>query len=58
MPSDVGTFYSRAFDRRLKSDYGEVVGLGEDEIAADLAKAGEFIAYVQSLLGSIGDGAQ
>lgn len=47
LPVEMGKFYSRAFDHRLESDYGEIVELKEEEVRADLAKAQEFIARVQ-----------
>lgn len=53
---DMGKFYSRVFDHRLESDYGEVVELDKDDIKADLDKAEKFIAHIRSLVGSTGDG--
>jgi uncharacterized protein (UPF0332 family) len=49
----LGKFYSRVFDHRLVSDYGKVVKLEEEDIKADLDKAREFIAHIESQLGSI-----
>lgn len=56
VPVDMGKFYSRVFDHRLESDYGEVVELDRDDIKADLNMAEKFIAHVRSLVGSTGDG--
>jgi uncharacterized protein (UPF0332 family) len=56
VPVDMGKFYSRVFDHRLESDYGEIVELDRDDMKADLEKAKEFITRIKSLLGSIGDG--
>jgi uncharacterized protein (UPF0332 family) len=50
MPLDMGKFYSSVFDRRLEGDYGEIVELQEEDIRADLAKAEEFIARIESQL--------
>ena len=50
LPLDVGKFYSSVFDRRLEGDYGEVVELHEEDIRADLARAEEFIARIESQL--------
>ena len=41
------------FDHRLVSDYGKVVKLEEEDIKADLEKAQEFVAHIESQLGSI-----
>ncbi len=51
IPVDLGKFYSRAFDNRLESDYGEIVELDRDRVKADLEKAEEFLTRVKSLLG-------
>ena len=50
LPVDMGRFYSRAFDHRLTSDYGDIVELEEPEVKADLARAEEFIAEIRSKL--------
>jgi uncharacterized protein (UPF0332 family) len=56
VPVEMGKFYSRVFDHRLESDYGEIIERDKDEIRTDLEKAEEFIAHIRSLLGSRGDG--
>ncbi len=53
VPIELGKFYSRVFDHRLVSDYGRVVRPREEETRADLEKAQEFIAHIESQLGSI-----
>jgi uncharacterized protein (UPF0332 family) len=50
LPVDMGKFYSRVFDRRLEGDYGDIVELQEVDLEADLAKAEEFIARIESQL--------
>lgn len=50
LPVDMGKFYSRVFDRRLEGDYGELVDLVPLDLEADLAKAAEFIAQIESQL--------
>jgi len=50
LPLDMGKFYSRVFDRRLEGDYGEIVELQEEDVRADLARAEEFIARIESQL--------
>ena len=35
MSIDMGKFYSRVFDSRLESDYGDVVELSEEDVRAD-----------------------
>lgn len=50
LPVEMGKFYSRVFDRRLEGGYGEIVELQETDIRADLAKADEFIACIDSQL--------
>jgi uncharacterized protein (UPF0332 family) len=51
--ADLGKFYSRVFNNRLESDYGDVVELNEEDIKADLKKTQEFVAHIESQLGSI-----
>jgi uncharacterized protein len=51
--TEMGKFYSQVFEHRLESDYADVVELKEEDIRADLEKAQEFIAYIESQLGSI-----
>ena len=46
----MGKFYSRMFDNRLESDYGDVVDLDEDDIKADLEEGEEFIKQIKVLL--------
>ena len=50
IPVAMGKFYSRMFDNRLESDYGDIVDLDEDDIKADLEKAEEFIKQIKVLL--------
>jgi uncharacterized protein (UPF0332 family) len=53
VPAEMGKFYSHVFDHRLESDYGDVVELKEDDIRANLEKAQEFIARIESYLESV-----
>jgi len=53
VPVEMGKFYSRAFDHRLVSDCGKAIELREEDTKADLEKAQEFIAHIESLLQSI-----
>ena len=48
IPVAMGKFYSRMFDNRLESDYGDIVELDEDDIKADLETAEEFITLLKS----------
>ena len=50
LPVDMGKFYSRVFDHRLESDYGEIVELKAEDIKADFVKAEEFVTRIQSRL--------
>lgn len=50
VPVAMGKFYSRMFDNRLESDYGDIVELNEDDIKANLETAEEFIKQVKLLL--------
>ena len=47
----MGKFYSRMFDNRLESDYGDIVELDEVDIKSNLETAEEFIKQVKLLLG-------
>jgi uncharacterized protein (UPF0332 family) len=48
IPKDFGRFYSRMFDNRLESDYGEIIDIEADEIRQDLATAQEFIDLIST----------
>ena len=48
VPVSMGKFYSRMFDNRLESDYGDIVELNGDDIRADLKTAEEFIGLLKS----------
>ncbi len=50
LPIEMGKFYSRVFDHRLESDYGEIAELEAEDIEADLVKAEEFITRIESEL--------
>jgi uncharacterized protein (UPF0332 family) len=50
---DMGQFYSRVFDHRLESDYGDVAGPGEEDVSASFRKAQEFITRIESLVESV-----
>jgi len=50
IPVDMGKFYSRMFDNRLESDYGDIVKIEKDDIEADLKKADDFIAKIKIML--------
>jgi uncharacterized protein (UPF0332 family) len=53
VPVEMGKFYSRVFEHRLESDYGDTAELTEQDMKADLEKAQEFIAHIESQLRSI-----
>ncbi len=53
VPVEMGKFYSRVFDRRLESDYGDVAEPKEEDLRANLEKAQEFITQIQSRLGLV-----
>jgi uncharacterized protein (UPF0332 family) len=50
IPKDMGKFYSRIFDNRLESDYGEPMEAEPDEIRQDLATAREFIDLIAKMI--------
>jgi uncharacterized protein (UPF0332 family) len=50
IPKDMGKFYSRMFDNRLESDYGELIEIEPDEIRRDLATAAEFIDLIAEMI--------
>lgn len=50
IPKDMGKFYSRMFDNRLESDYGELIEIEPDEIRRDLAAAAEFIDLIAEMI--------
>jgi len=47
---DMGKFYSRMFDNRVESDYGEWVELQEQDIREELTQAEEFIDTIIALI--------
>jgi uncharacterized protein (UPF0332 family) len=53
VPVDMGKFYSRIFDTRLESDYGDIVELEQDDIKADLERAEDFIKQIKAQVGLI-----
>jgi len=50
IPEDMGKFYSRMFDSRLESDYGELMEIEPDEIRQDLAAARQFINLIGKMI--------
>jgi uncharacterized protein (UPF0332 family) len=50
IPKDMGNFYSRMFDNRLESDYGELLEIEPDEIRQDLAAARQFINLIAGMI--------
>jgi uncharacterized protein (UPF0332 family) len=50
IPREMGKFYSRMFDNRLESDYGELIEIEPDEIKQDLAAAAEFIDLIAAMI--------
>ncbi len=50
IPKEMGKFYSRMFDNRLESDYGELIEIKPDEIKQDLATAAEFIDLITAMI--------
>jgi uncharacterized protein (UPF0332 family) len=45
---DFGRLYSRLFDNRLESDYGELIDIEPDEIRQDITAAQKFIDLVST----------
>ncbi len=50
IPKEMGKFYSRMFDNRLESDYGELIEIDPDGIKQDLAAAAEFIDLITAMI--------
>jgi uncharacterized protein (UPF0332 family) len=50
LPVDMGRFYSRIFDSRLESDYGDIAEPELADVKADLEKAQEFVSQVRAHL--------
>ncbi|MFA5424756.1 MAG: HEPN domain-containing protein [Phycisphaerae bacterium] len=50
IPKDMGKFYSRMFDSRLESDYGELMEIDPDEIRQDLSTAANFIDLITNTI--------
>lgn len=50
MPIEMGKFYSRMFDTRIESDYGELVQFEKSQIEADIAEAEKFIAKIEEYI--------
>ncbi len=48
IPRDFGRFYSRMFDSRLESDYGELIDMETDQIRQDLITAQTFIDLIST----------
>ena len=48
IPRDFGRFYSRMFDNRLESDYGELIDIEADEIRQDLTVAQKFVDLIST----------
>lgn len=49
-PVEMGKFYSRMFDNRQESDYGDIVKFDTDQIKNDLSQAGDFISLIENLI--------
>lgn len=49
-PVEMGKFYSRMFDNRQESDYGDIVTFDTEQIKNDLSQAGDFIARIERLI--------
>jgi len=47
---DMGKFYSRMFDNRVESDYADWVEPEGQDMQADFAHAGEFVAQITALI--------
>ena len=50
IPKEMGKFYSRMFDNRLESDYGELIEIEPEEIQQDLATAAKFIHLISAII--------
>ena len=50
---EVGKFYSRMFDNRLESDYGELVQIEPQDIKDQLAGAKDLIRTIEKLIDNL-----
>jgi len=50
IPKNMGKFYSRLFDSRLESDYGELMEIDPNELRQDLATAADFIDLITKMI--------
>ncbi len=50
IPIEMGKFYSRMFDTRLESDYGELVKFEKNQIEENIAEAEKFIAKIEEYI--------
>jgi uncharacterized protein (UPF0332 family) len=50
IPKEMGKFYSRMFDNRLESDYGELLEIEPDQIRQDLITAQQFIELISGII--------
>jgi len=49
LPVELGKFYSRVFDNRQQSDYGDVVKVEAKQLTKDIKTASDFIDRIESL---------
>ena len=49
LPVEFGKFYSRVFDNRQQSDYGDVVKVEAKQLTKDIKTASDFIDRIESL---------
>ena len=50
LPIEFGKFYSRVFDNRQQSDYGDVVKVEASQLNKDLKTASDFIDQIEKLI--------
>ena len=52
LPVELGKFYSRMFDNRQQSDYGDIVTVEFQELKKDIKTATDFIENIEKLTAS------
>jgi uncharacterized protein (UPF0332 family) len=50
LPVEMGKFYSRMFDSRQESDYGDIVKFDNDQIKNDISQAKDFISLIENFI--------
>lgn len=50
VPVELGKFYSKIFDKRQQTDYGDVFEIDAQKLQDDLNTAGDFIDQIEKLI--------